>query len=322
MGQFGIGQAVTRFEDPRLVRGQGRFLGDVNLPGQAHAVVVRSMHAHARLRAVDTAAARRAPGVLAVFTGADVARDGLGAMRMTLKRKRPDGSPMFAPPHPGLARDRVRYVGDPVALVIAGTQAEAEDAAELVRVDYEPLPSVTSTAAAVGGAPVWDECPDNVSNVYEAGDRAATDGAFARAHRVIRRRYVITRVHAQYMEARGALGAYEPGEDRYTLYADVQYPHRVRNALAGNIFKIPEHKIRVVAGDVGGAFGTKGWQYAEHRLVLWAARKLRRPVKWACVRREAVPADEHARDNVSDAELGVDRDGRFLGLRVRTLANV
>ncbi len=324
MGQFGIGQGIKRFEDVRLLRGEGRFHADVNLPGQAHAVVVRSMHAHARIRAVDPAAAAAAPGVLAVLTGADLARDGLGTMTMTLSRKRPDGSPMFAPPHRGFATDRVRYVGDPVALVVAETHAQAEDAAELVRVEYEPLPAVTGTAdaAAPGSPPVWDECPDNVSNVFEAGDRAAADAAFARAARVVRRRYVITRVHAQFMEPRGALGVWDPGEERYTLYADVQYPHRVRNALASNIFRIPEHQIRVIAGDVGGAFGTKGWQYPEHRLVLWAARKLGRPVKWVCERREAIPADEHARDNVSEAELALDGEGRFLGLRVRTLANV
>ena len=324
MGQFGIGQGIKRFEDVRLVRGEGRFHADVDLPGQAHTVIVRSMHAHARIRGIDAAAALSAPGVLAVFTGADVARDGLGTMTMTLKRKRPDGSPMFASPQRGLTPDRARYVGDPIAMVIAETRAQAEDAADLVRVDYEPLPSVTSTAAAAeaGSAAVWDECPDNISNLFEAGDKAATDAAFAKAARIVRRRYVITRVHAQYMEARGALGVYDRGEDRYTLYADVQYPHRVRTALATNILKIAEHRIRVIAGDIGGAFGTKGWQYAEHRLVLWAARKLGRPVKWMCERREAIPADEHARDNVTDAELALDADGRFIGLRVRTLANV
>jgi aerobic carbon-monoxide dehydrogenase large subunit len=322
MGQFGIGQAVTRFEDRRLLQGGGRYLDDVNLPGQLAAVLVRSIHAHARIRGIDLEAARKAPGVVAVFTGADLARDGLGTMQMTLKRKRPDGSPMFAPPHRGLAQDRVRYVGDPVALVVADTRGRAEDAADLVDVDYEPLPSVTSTAAAIGGPPVWNECRDNVSNLYEAGDRAAVDAALAAAPRVIRRRYVISRVHAQYMEARGALGVWDPAEERYTLHADVQYPHRVRNALASSIFKVPEHQIRVVAGDVGGGFGTKGWQYPEHRLVLWAARKLGRPVKWTCDRREAIPADEHARDNVTEAELAVDAEGRFLGLRVRTLANV
>jgi carbon-monoxide dehydrogenase large subunit len=320
VGEFGVGQPVKRFEDGRLLRGQGRFHEDVDLPGQAHAVIVRSTHAHARIRSIDRTAAQRAPGVLAVFTGADVAE--LGTMKMTLKRKRPDGSPMFAPPHHGLTRDRVRYVGDPVAMVVAETLAQAEDAAERVAIDYEPLPAVTSTAVAIGSPAVWDECPDNVSNVHEVGDRAKTDAAFAAAPRVVRRRYVITRVHAQYMEPRGALGAWDPGEQRWTLHADVQYPHRVRNALAANILKVPEHQIRVVVGDVGGAFGTKGWQYPEHRLVLWAARRLGRPVKWRCERREAIPADEHARDNVTDAELALDADGRFLGLRVRTLANV
>src|SRR5262245_1533239 len=320
MGQFGIGQSLKRVEDVRLLRGEGRFHHDVNLPGQVHMAVVRSTHAHARIRGIDSIAAHRAPGVIAVFTGADL--DGLSTMKMTLKRKRPDGSPMFAPAHRGLTQDRVRYVGDPIALVIAGTAAQAADAVELLRVDYEPLPAVTSTAEAIGGPAVWDDCPDNISNLFEVGDKAGTDAAFAKAAHVVRRRYVITRVHAQYMEPRGALGVYDSSEDRYTLYADVQYPHRVRNALASNIFQVPEHQIRVIAGDIGGAFGTKGWQYAEHRLALWAARKLGRPVKWACERREAIPADEHARDNVSDAELALDANGRFLALRVKTLANV
>src|SRR3989454_95206 len=258
MGQFGIGQGIKRVEDVRLLRGGGRYLDDVNVPDQTYAVIVRSPHAHARLLAFDISAAQRAPGVVAVFTGADLAKDGLGTMVVTLKRKRPDGSPMFARPHRGLTQDRVRYVGDPIALVVAENRAQAEDAADLVQVDYEPLPSVTSTAEAPqpGSAAVWDECPDNVSNVFESGDKTATEAAFARAQRVVRRRYVITRVHAQYMEPRGSLGVYDPNEDRYTLYADVQYPHRVRNALASNIFKIPEHRIRVVAGDVGGGFST------------------------------------------------------------------
>jgi carbon-monoxide dehydrogenase large subunit len=324
MGPFGIGQAVRRFEDNRLVRGGGRFQGDVTLPGQAHAVVLRSIHAHARIRAIDASAALRAPGVLAVFTGQDLAEAGLGTTRTTLSRLRPDGTPMFAPGHPVLVRDRVRCVGDPVAFLVAETQAQAEDAADRVRIEYEPLPSVTATAEAArpGSPPVWDECPDNVSNVFETGDRAGTDEAFGGADHVVRRRYVITRVHAQYLEPRGAVGVYDPNEDRYTLYADVQYPHRVRNVLASAVFRIPEHRIRVIAGDIGGAFGTKGWQYPEHRLVLWAARKLGRPVRWVCERREAILADEHARDTVSEAELALDARGRFLGLRVRTVANV
>ncbi len=324
MGPFGIGQGIKRFEDVRLVRGAGRYHEDLTLPGQTHAVVVRSPHAHARIRAVATATAAAAPGVVAVLTGADLAREGLGTMRMTLQRRRPDGSPMFAPPHRGLAVDRVRYVGDPVALVVADTRGQARDAAQRVAVDYEPLPAVTGTAAAAaaGAPPVWDECPDNVSNVYETGDAEAVAAAFARARHVVRRRYVISRVHAQYLEPRGALGVWDPGEGRYTLYADVQYPHRVRSALATQIFRIPEHALRVVAGDVGGGFGAKGWQYPEHRLVLWAARRIGRPVKWVCERHEAIPADEHGRDNVTDAELALDDGGAFLALRVRTLANL
>jgi carbon-monoxide dehydrogenase large subunit len=322
MAKYGIGQPVSRFEDPRLLRGRGHYQDDRNLPGQAHAVFLRSPHAHARIGAIDISAATAAPGVLAVFTGEDVARDGLGTMTMRLARKRPDGAPMFARPHSGLARERVRHVGDPVAMVVAESLAQAKDAAELVAIQYEPLPAVTDTAAAVApGAPsVWDECLDNVSNLFEAGDKTAADAAFAGAAHIVRRRYPISRVYAHYMEPRGAIGAYDPGEDRYTLWADCQYPHRVRNALAANIFKMPESKVRVISGDVGGGFGTKGWQYVEHRLVLWAAKRLGRPVKWNCERSEGILADEHARDNLTDAELALDADGRFLGLRVRTLA--
>lgn len=324
MTKYGIGQSVSRFEDPRLLRGRGRFVDDINLPGQAYAVLLRSPHAHAVIRSIDTGAARAAPGVLAVYTGEDVERDGLGTMTVTLPRKRPDGSPMFARAHRGLTSGRVRYVGDPVALVVAESVLQARDAAELVDIDYEPLPSVTDTAATVapGAAAVWDECPDNISNVFSAGDAARTDAAFAAAAHVVKRRYVISRVYANYMQPRGVLASYDEGDERYTIHADVQYPHRVRNALAANIFKIPEHRIRVIAHDIGGGFGTKGWQYPEHRLIPWAARKIGRPVKWTCERSEAVLADEHARDNVSDAELALDADGRILGLRVRTLANV
>jgi aerobic carbon-monoxide dehydrogenase large subunit len=324
MTKFGIGQSPSRFEDSRLLRGEGRFLDDRILPHQAHAVFLRSPHAHARIVSVDVTRATALPGVLAVFTGEDVARDGLGTIPMTLLRKRPDGRPMFAPPHPGLARDRVRFVGDPIAMVVAESVDLAHDAAELIAVTYSPLPGVTETLAAVApGAPaVWDECPDNLSNVFEAGNKAATAAALSQAAHVVKRRYVISRVYAHFMETRGAIGEYDPGEDRYTLYADVQYPHRVRNALASHIFKIPESKIRVIAGDIGGGFGTKGWQYVEHRLVLWAAKKLRRPVKWSSARTEAILADEHARDNLTDAELALDANGRMLGLRVNTLANV
>ncbi|MBV9829326.1 MAG: xanthine dehydrogenase family protein molybdopterin-binding subunit [Alphaproteobacteria bacterium] len=323
MGQFGIGQPVRRYEDKRLLTGNGRYQGDVNLAGQVYGVVLRSPHAHARIRGIDASAALAAPGVLAVLTGDDLVAAKLGVMGVPFQRKRPDGSPMFARAHLGLAHERVRFVGEPVAFVVANTLAEAKDAAEMVEVDYEILPSVTDTAEAGDGrVAVWDECPDNISNLFESGNKAATEAAFAGAAHIVKRRYVISRVYAHFMEPRGALGVWDAGEERFTLYADVQYPHRVRQALATRIFKIPESRIRVIAGDVGGGFGTKGWQYPEHRLVLLAARQLRRPVKWQCERSEAVLADEHARDNVSDAELALDRDGKFLALRVKTLANV
>ncbi len=203
MAKYGIGQPVTRFEDPRLLRGQGRFINDVNLPGQAHAIIVRSPHAHAMITGVDTRAALALPGVLAVFTEADVAADGLGTMRVSLPRKRPDGSPLFYSPHPGLARGEVRYVGDPVAMVVAETANVARDAAELVEIGYEPLPSVTDTARVLApGAPaVWEACPDNLSHIYEAGNRTAVDAAIAGAAHVVRRRFVISRVYAQFMGA-------------------------------------------------------------------------------------------------------------------------
>jgi aerobic carbon-monoxide dehydrogenase large subunit len=322
--KFGVGQPVRRFEDVRLVSGRGRYQDDVVLPGQAYAVFVRSPHAHAKIVSIDTKAAVAAPGVFAVYTGADYKADGLSMPKAMMPRKKADGSPMFAPQRPALVIDRTRYVGDPVAMVIAETLMQAKDAAELVAVAYEALPSVTSVAeAAAAGAPrVWDENPDNISHRVEHGNKAATDAAFARAAHVVRQRYVITRVHAQYMEPRGAIGSYDAFENRYTLYADVNYPHRVRNMLAASVFKVPESSVRVVCHDVGGGFGLKGWQYVEHRLTLWAARKLGRPVKWTCERSEVLLADEHARDNVGDVELALDRDGKFLAVRLHMLANV
>ncbi len=305
--QFGIGQPVSRFEDPRLLRGEGRYINDIVVPGQVHLVLLRSPHAHARIVSIDAGAALAAPGVLGVFTVADLERDGVGTTAPTFKRSRPDGSPMFWRAHPGLAKDKVRHVGEPVAAVVAESVAQAKDAAELVEVDYDALP--------VNGA-VWDECPDNVSNVFEVGDKAATEAAFARAAHVVKRRHTVSRVHAQFLEPRGALGAWDAGEGRYTLHCDVQYPHRVREVLAG-VLKVPEHRLRVVTNDVGGAFGAKGWAHLEHRIVLWLARKLGRPVKWSCERSEAPLADDHAREVVSEAELALDANHRFLALRVR-----
>jgi len=304
---YGIGQPVTRFEDPRLLRGEGRYVNDIALAGMAHLAYVRSPHAHARIVSIDAADARAAPGVLGVYTVEDLEGDGIGTTAPALKRTRPDGAPMFWRAHPGLAKAKVRHVGDPVAIVVAETLAQAKDAAELVAVDYDALPA---------GAPVWDECPDNVSNVFEIGNRAATDAAFAGAARVVTRRYAVSRVHAQFIEPRGAVGAWEPGEGRYTLHCDLQYPHRAREVLA-DLLNVAEHQVRVVSGDVGGAFGAKGWAHLEQRHVLWLARKLGRPVKWTCDRSEAFLADEHARDVASEIELAFDAGHRILALRAR-----
>src|SRR6202161_4461444 len=322
--KFGIGQPVRRYEDVRLLTGRGHYQDDNVMPRQAWCVFVRSPHAHALIRGIETEAAKAAPGVVAVYAAAACVADGIAMPKATMPRKKRDGSPMFAPQRPALIGDRVRYVGDPVAMVIAETLAEAKDAAELVLVDYQTLPSVTDVAeAAKPGAPVvWDENGDNISHTFERGDKAATDAAFAKAEHVIRRRHVITRVHAQFMEPRGSLGVFDPAEDRYTLYADVNYPHRVRNMLANSVFRVPESKVRVVCYDVGGGFGAKGWQYVDHRLTLWAARKLERPIKWKCERSEVILADEHGRDNIGEIELALDSNGKFLGLRLKMLASI
>jgi len=324
MGKFGIGQGVRREEDPRLLTGRGYYVNDVNLPNQAYVHILRSPYAHAEIQSIDITEAKAAPGVLAVFTGTDVAADNLGVPGMPAKWKRPDGEPMKYRPQPPLATDRVRYVGDPVAMVIAETLNQARDAAELIDVDFDMLPSITDTAQTVeSDAPrVWDDYPDNIAGLFQSGDADAAASALTGAAHVIKRRFVISRVFANYMEPRGAIGDYDPREDRYTLYADVQYPHRVRQLLAEKIFRIPEQNVRVVSRDVGGGFGTKGWQYAEHRLSLWAARKVGRPVKWSSERSEAIQGDEHGRDNVIDAELAFDADGKIVGLRVRRIANI
>jgi carbon-monoxide dehydrogenase large subunit len=213
MGEFGIGQPVRRFEDKRLLSGNGRFQNDNNLLGQAYAYVLRSPHAHARIRALDLTTAKAAPGVVLFMTGDDLVEAKLGVMGVPFQRKRPDGSPMFARAHLGLARGAVRYVGEPVAFVVAETLAQAKDAAELIDIDYEALPSVTDTAeAAEGKIAVWDECPDNISNLFETGNKAATEAAFAKAAHIVKRRYVISRVYAHFMEPRGAIGVWDPGE--------------------------------------------------------------------------------------------------------------
>jgi len=318
--KFGIGQAVPRFEDPRLVRGGGRYVDDIVLPGMAFGYVLRSPHAHARVSAINADKARAAPGVLAVLTGADWIACGWGDLPVPGGMKRRDGSAMYRPRYPALVSDRVRWVGDYVAFVVAETYLAAVDAAELIEVDYEPLPAVVSTedAAAAGAPLVWDDCPGNVCFVHRDGDAAATDAAFAGAAHVVRGHFVVNRVTAVTMEPRGSIGDYNSADGRYTIYTTLQRAHPFRAELAHNVLKVPESRVRVVAPDIGGSFGMKSAVYNEVALVLLASKTLGRPVKWVSTRSEAFLSDAQARDNVTDAELALAADGTFLGLRVKS----
>ena len=323
MGEFAVGQGVSRFEDPRLIRGGGRYTDDIKLPGLVHGVVLRSPHAHAKIKSIDTAAAKAAPGVLVVLTAKDVKAAGYTDLPVPAGLKRRDGSPMYKPHYPILAEDRVRWVGDYVAFVVAETVAPAQDAAELIRVDYEELPAVTSTAEAPGpGAPrVWEDCADNVCFVELIGDKDAVEAAFARAAHIVKHRFVINRVTAATMEPRGAVGDYNAADGRYTIYTPFQRPHPTRTELA-RVLKVPESKIRIITGDTGGSFGMKSPIFNETPLVLLASKLIGRPVKWISTRTEAFLSDAQARDNVTEAELALDKDGHFLALRVKTFAAI
>jgi len=323
MGQFGVGQPVTREEDPYLLRGEGRYVEDVTLPREARAVVVRSPHPHARIRAIDAARAKAAPGVLLVLTGEDEAVKALGRQSPRMPRKRRDGSPGFISPQPALAQGRVRYIGECVAFVVAETLAQAKDAAELVAVEYETLPAVVGTEdAGQPGAPiVWEECPDNAAWFHEVGNKAAVEAAFAKAAHVVKHRMVINRITTNSMEPRGCVAQFDRHDDRYLIRCTVQAPHRSRGIFA-NLLKVPETRVRVQCDNMGGGFGMKGALYNEYVLTALAARLTGRPVKWISERSEGLVSDEQARDNVTDAELALDRDGKFLALRVKTLANI
>ena len=324
MSGFGIGSPVPREEDRRLLTGRGLFLDDLSLPGQAHGVVLRSPHAHAAIDRIDTARAARAPGVLAVLTGRDVRADGLGSLQCEEDRTRPDGGPMPRPPQPALVADRVRFVGDYVAFVVAETEAQAHDAMSLIAVDYAPRPAVVSVADALapGAPPVWEDCPDNICFSHSEGDAAAVAAAMAAAPHVVERDLAVNRITAVAMEPRGCIGEYDRRADRYTLHTGLQNPHQARNELALNVFGVAETRIRVVSGDIGGSFGMRGANYRELVLVLWAARRIGRPVKWVSSRTEGFATDDHARDNTSTLALAFDDDGRFLALKVATRANL
>ncbi|MBP2296912.1 carbon-monoxide dehydrogenase large subunit [Azospirillum rugosum] len=323
MMKFGIGQPVPRTEDARLLTGGGRYTDDVSLPGQTFAAFVRSPYAHAVIRGIDSADAAGQPGVLGVFTVDDLETEGIGPIPCNAALKQRDGSSYVSPPRPALAKGRVRHVGDPVAVVVAETPEAARDAAELVMVDYDDLPSVTGTVEALeAGRPlVWDEAPNNLCFDWEQGEEAAVEAALSKAARVVELQIVNNRVVANPMEGRACVADVEAETGRLVIYVTSQGVHGLRSQFA-KLFKLPEKALRVVTTDVGGGFGMKLFNYPEYVVCLFAARRLKRPVKWAAERTEGFLSDDHGRDHVSRARLALDADGRFLGLRVDTVANL
>jgi len=319
--KFGIGQAVRRTEDPTLVRGQGRYTDDVNRPGQAYAVMVRSRNAHGVIRRIDTAAAKAMPGVLAVLTAADLA--GYGGLKCNLPLKSRDGSPIRYTPRPALAGDKVRYVGDPVACVIAETVVQAKDAAEAVTLDIEELPAVTSARdAAQAGAPqVWDDVPGNIALDYHHGDTEKVAEAFAKAAHVVRLPLINQRLVVNSIEPRSAIGEFDAGAEKWTLYSCSQGVFGLKNMMA-DILGAPAGKMRVVTGNVGGSFGMKAASYSEYVCILHGARALGRPVKWTDERSGSFVSDHHGRDYDMTVEIAFDKDGLIQALRLTGFGNL
>jgi len=321
LAKFAIGQGVPRTEDPTLVRGEGCFTDDVSLAGQAYAVMVRSRHAHGIIRGIDTSAARAMPGVLGVYTGADLAAAGYGTLKCIVPFNNRDGSPMRKPPRPALPADKVRFVGDPVACVVAETLLQAKDAAEAVLPDIEPIPAITDPeAAALPGAPVLHEqAPDNVALDYHYGDSAAVAEAFARAAHVTLLKLINNRIVVNPMEPRAALAQYEGG--RFTLYVPSQGVFGMRGNIA-QVLNVEPKDVHVISGNIGGSFGMKATVYAEYVCALHAARALSRPVKWTDERSTSFVSDHHGRDHRVLAELALDADGQFLAVRLTSFGNM
>jgi aerobic carbon-monoxide dehydrogenase large subunit len=320
-----IGTPVRRREDYRFLTGQGTYTDDINRPGQLYAYILRSPHASARLGRIDASIAKSSPGVVAVFTGQDLAAEGIGGLPCGWLVNSKDGSPMKEPPHPVLASERVRHVGDPVAVVIGESLGQARDAAEKIAVDYTVEPAVVDPAEALKpGAPqVWgDLAPGNLCYDWGLGDAAAVDAAFAKAAKIVRLDLVNNRLVPNAMEPRAAIGEFNRATNEFTLYTTSQNPHVIRLLMGAFVLNIPEARLRVVAPDVGGGFGSKIYHYAEEAIVTWAAGKVRRPIKWTAERSESFMSDAHGRDHVTHAELALDSDARFLGLKVSTIANM
>ena len=323
MGQFGIGQAVRRKEDVRFITGTGRYADDINRPGQAYAVFLRSPHAHALVRGIDKAAAQRAPGVLAVYSHDDIAAAKLGVIKCIVPLKNRDGSAYPNPGRPLLAADRVRHVGEAVAMVVAETPAQARDAAELIEVTYEPLPAIVDPTAAVQpGAPLlFDGTPENVALDWELGDAKAVAAAFAGAAHIVKLDLAVTRVVVNPIEPRSVVGEYDRVSGRFTVNLGTQGVFAARSCIARSL-AVAEDKIRIVTSDVGGSFGMKGFDFPEHSLVPWAASLLGRPVKWTSDRQEAFVSDTQGREQQVHAELALDQDARFLAIRADSIANI
>ena len=324
MGVTAIGVAVKRTEDIRFITGKGHYVDDVNRPGQAYAYFLRSPHAHATLDKIDTAAALKSPGVVAIFTGDDIAADKVGGLICGWMIHSKDGSPMKAGAHPALAQGKVRYVGDHVAVVIADTYAQARDAGEMIEVRYGELPAAVDTAKAAnpGEPQVHDVAANNTIFNWHIGDKAATEAAFASAAHVTKLDLTNNRLIPNAMEPRAAVGEYDSGADALTLYTTSQNPHVARLVLSAFVGLAPEHKFRVIAPDVGGGFGSKIFIYPEETVCVWAARKINRPVKWTAERTESFLSDAHGRDHVTHAELALDAAGKITALRVHTIANL
>ncbi len=312
-----IGASVKRKEDYRFLTGNGQYTDDIVLPQQTYAVFLRSPYAHARIKSIDIAAAKKSPGVVAIFTGADMAADNVGGLPCGWLIHSIDGKPMNEPPHPVIAHTKARHVGDQVALVIADSVKAAKDAAELIDIDYDVLSAVVDTAhAADPGQPaVHDEVPGNVCYTWGHGDKAATDAAFAKAAHVTTLDIVNQRLIPNAIEPRAVNASWSPQDDSYTVYVANQNPHVERLLMAAFVLALPESKVRVIAPDVGGGFGSKIFLYAEDVALTWASKKIRRPVKWTAERSEAFVSDAHGRDHVTKAELAMDADGRFLAMR-------
>lgn len=323
----GMGQSVRRREDDRLIVGRGRYMDDINRPNQLHGYVLRSPHANARIASIDSAAAKAMPGVHAIYLGNDVAEvKPLPCMVDNMvKLVRRDGSPRFFPPHHVIARSHARHVGDPVAFVVAVTRNQARDAAEAIVVDYEVLPTITDTesAAKPGAHVIYGDqgASDNFAFFFTMGDKAKSDEVFAKAAHVVEFKHVNQRLICASMEPRGSIGEYDAASGRYTLTTNTQSVYRNRAVCAG-MLGVPESQIHVIAPDIGGSFGMKGMPYPEQALVLVAAKRLGRPVKWYSDRSEAFLSDTQGRDLVTSAKLAVDRDGRFLGVRVYSVGSI